>query len=259
MRCCIFGGSGFIGAWVTRLLAAQGREVVVIGRSPAPGRPIPAKAKYVTGTYADKAFLRRVLAGSDEVIDLVYSTHPQTSFADPLHDITDNLPPTVSLLQVAAEIAVKKLVLVSSGGTVYGLAGAIPVTEEHPTHPISPYGITKLAVEKYGLMFNHVYGLPVVIARPGNAYGEGQRPSTGQGFVAEAIARTLEDQVISLFGDKVLPPRKFDVPQNVLDSNKLVRATGWHPQIDFREGLERAWTAALRGRNAPTTPADGQT
>src|SRR6267154_449738 len=167
MRCCIFGGSGFIGAWVTRLLAAQGREVVVIGRSPAPGRPIPAKAKYVTGTYADKAFLRRVLAGSDEVIDLVYSTHPQTSFADPLHDITDNLPPTVSLLQVAAEIAV-----------------------------------TKLAVEKYGLMFNHVYGLPVVIARPGNAYGEGQRPSTGQGFVAEAIARTLEDQVISLFGDQ---------------------------------------------------------
>jgi len=56
----------------------------------------------------------------------------------------------------------------------------------------------------------------------------------------------------------VLPPRKFDVPQNVLDSNKLVRATGWHPQIDFHQGLERAWTAALLGRKAPTTPADGQ-
>src|SRR5258708_2912234 len=173
MRCCIFGGSGFIGAWVTRLLAAQGREVVVIGRSPAPGRPVPPKAKYVTGTYADKAFLRRVLAGSDEVIDLVYSTHPQTSLADPLHDITDNLPPTVSLLQVAAEIAVKKLVLVSSGGTVYGLAGAIPVTEEHPTHPISPYGITKLTVAKYGLMVKHVLCLPPRSPRPSKSIATG--------------------------------------------------------------------------------------
>jgi UDP-glucose 4-epimerase len=308
MRCCVFGGAGFIGSWVTGLLAARGREIVVIGRSPTPGRPIPPGAKYIPGTYADKAFLRRILTDVDEIIDLAYSTHPQTSFADPLHDIDDNLPPTVSLLQVAAELDIKKTVLVSSGGTVYGVAQSIPIAEDHPTHPISPYGITKLAVEKYGLMFNHVYGLPVSIARPGNAYGEGQRPAIGQGFIAEAIARILDNQAITVFGPQgtirdyihvgdvasgivavlergasgacynigtgtgrsnlevldaltplarssgydvrlqVSPSRKFDVPENVLDSRKLAGESGWRPQIGFRDGIEKAWKAALLDR-----------
>ena len=316
MRCCVFGGAGFIGSWVTSLLAARGREVVVIGRSPAPGRPLPAGAKYVSGTYADKVFLRRVLANVDEIIDLAYSTHPQTSFADPLHDIVDNLPPTVSLLQVATELDVRKIVLVSSGGTVYGIARSIPIAEDHPTYPISPYGITKLAVEKYGLMFNHVYGLPVSIARPGNAYGEGQKAAVGQGFVAEAIARILDNQAITVFGPhgtirdyihvgdvangivavlergasggcynigtgagrsnlevldaltplarksgyeirlQVSPLRKFDVPENVLDSSKLARESGWRPQIEFHAGVEKAWKAALLERNAPLDRAE---
>ena len=316
MRCCVFGGSGFIGSWVTSLLAARGRDIVVIGRNPAPGRSLPAGVKYVSGTYADKTFLRRVLAGAGEIIDLAYSTHPQTSFADPLHDIVDNLPPTVSLLQVATELDIGKIVLVSSGGTVYGIARSIPIAEDHPTYPISPYGITKLAVEKYGLMFHHVYGLPVSIARPGNAYGEGQRPAIGQGFVAEAIARVLDNQAITVFGPsgtirdyihvgdvasgivavlergasggcynvgtgtgrsnlevldaltplarsagyevrlQVSPPRKFDVPENVLDSSKLARESGWRPQVEFGDGMERAWKAALLDRTAPMDRAE---
>lgn len=311
MRCCIFGGTGFIGSRVSRLLASPGREVVVIGRSEVPARPLPAAVKYLCGTYADKSFVRRVLAGADEVVDLAYSTIPHTSFVDPVHDIVDNLPPTVGLLQVAAELRVGKFVLVSSGGTVYGVARALPITEDHPTYPISPYGITKLAAEKYASMFRHIYGLPVAIARPGNAYGEGQEPLTGQGFVAEAIARILEGEPISVFGPegtvrdyihvddvargivavlergasggcynigtgrgrsnrqvlealgplarrsgrkielRVLPPRKFDVPENVLDSTRLADVSGWRPEIEFGDGIERAWNAALRDRSAP--------
>jgi UDP-glucose 4-epimerase len=318
MRCCVFGGAGFIGSWVTKLLVARGREVVAIGRSAAPLRTLPAGVEYVSGTYADKVFLRRVLAGADEIVDLAYSTHPQTSFADPLYDIVDNLPPTVSLLQVATELDIRKVVLVSSGGTIYGIARSVPIAEDHPTYPVSPYGITKLAVEKYGLMFHHVYGLPVSIARPGNAYGEGQTPAIGQGFVAEAIARILDYQAITVFGPRgtirdyvhvsdvaggivavlergasgdcynigtgtgrsnlevldaltpharsagyeirpqVSPPRKFDVPESVLDSSKLAGESGWRPQVGFADGIAKAWRAALLDRTSPRDAADVQ-
>jgi UDP-glucose 4-epimerase len=84
---------------------------------------------------------------------------------------------------------------------VYGNAVRLPVTEDHPTNPISPYGITKLAVEKYALMYWKADALPVVCVRPANAYGEGQRPFIGQGFVATAIASILKGREVSIYGE----------------------------------------------------------
>ena len=96
----------------------------------------------------------------------------------------------------------QKLVLVSSGGTVYGNPSTVPVAEDHPTTPISPYGITKLAIEKYAAMYRLTAGLPVVCVRPGNAYGEGQRPFSGQGFIATAMASVIQGKEVVLFGER---------------------------------------------------------
>jgi UDP-glucose 4-epimerase len=79
---------------------------------------------------------------------------------------------------------------------------SLPINEEHPTDPISPYGITKLTIEKYGLMFHRLTGLPVVIVRPGNAFGPGQIPEAGQGFVATAIARVLSNREVTIYGQE---------------------------------------------------------
>jgi UDP-glucose 4-epimerase len=84
---------------------------------------------------------------------------------------------------------------------VYGHARSLPIKEDHPTDPVSPYGITKLAVEKYALMYWKTSSLPVVCVRPGNGYGEGQRAFAGQGFIATAIASVLEQRELSLFGE----------------------------------------------------------
>ena len=200
MRCCLIGGSGFIGSHLASLLAASGREITVVGRSAAPLRKLPPGTKYVSGDYGDLLLLQRLLSQSDEVIDLAYATVPQTSYADPIFDIQANLPPSASLLRCAAEAGLRRVVLVSSGGTVYGVANALPIGEDHPTDPISPYGITKLTMEKYGLMFHRLAGLPVVIVRPGNAYGPGQTPGAGQGFIATAIAHVLNHHEVTIYG-----------------------------------------------------------
>lgn len=199
-KCCVIGGAGFIGMHLTRLLVDSGREVVVLGRRTKPDSALPADAAYVSGDYGNRAVLREVLEGASAVIDLAYSTVPQTSFDDPIFDIVSNLPASVGLLQESVRAGVKKILLVSSGGTVYGAAGSLPIREDHPTNPISPYGITKLTIEKYAWMFGLVSGLPIIVVRPGNAYGEEQRGLTGQGFIATAMHSILQGREIEIFG-----------------------------------------------------------
>jgi UDP-glucose 4-epimerase len=106
----------------------------------------------------------------------------------------------VTLLKEAARHRLRKLVLVSSGGTVYGVARGLPISEEHATRPISPYGITKLAIENYGWMHHALLDVPVVVVRPGNAYGEGQRMLSGQGFIATAMQRIKAGEAVEIFG-----------------------------------------------------------
>lgn len=200
-KTCVIGGAGFIGTYVTRLLVSAGRDVTVLGRRSRPDVDVPPGVSYLSGDYGDLSVLRNALRGVDELVDLAYATVPQTSFNDPIFDIGANLPQSVQLLQEAAAMSVRKVVVVSSGGTVYGIANALPIAENHPTNPISPYGITKLTIEKYAGMFRLVSNLPVVIARPGNAYGEEQRAFAGQGFIAAAIHSIVRGEKIAIFGE----------------------------------------------------------
>lgn len=199
--CCVIGGTGFLGSYVVRALMEEGRKIVVVGRNEQPTRPLPAGVSYIPGDFGDKYFLRGILRGMDEVIDLAYATVPKTSYDNPVQDIFDNLPPAVTLLEVASSFNLDKVVLVSSGGVIYGHATESPINEGHPTNPISPYGITKLAIEKYARMFHVTQDLPVVCVRPANAYGESQRPYIGQGFVATAIASIQSRRQLTLFGE----------------------------------------------------------
>ena len=109
-------------------------------------------------------------------------------------------PKPSGFFDVCDKIGIKKIILVSSGGTVYGKTQQILINEDHPTNPISPYGISKMASEKYAMMFNELRGLPIICVRPGNAYGEGQLPNVGQGFISTAIASILMQREVIIFG-----------------------------------------------------------
>lgn len=195
----VIGGAGYIGRFLVQQLVATGRRVTVLGRSPAPRYGLPKGVAYVAGDFAQKDLVCGLLDAHHEVIHLAYATVPNTSFENPLADLLQNLPPTVQLFAEAADRGVK-LVLVSSGGTVYGEAIELPIRETHPTRPISPYGVTKLTLENYAYLYAKTHGLKFVCVRPSNAYGPGQRPFAGQGFIATAMASVMRGIPIKIFG-----------------------------------------------------------
>lgn len=197
----VIGGAGYIGSHLVSQLVVTGRRVTVLGRSAIPRYELPVGVNYVAGDFAQHELISRLLDAHQEVIHLAYATVPNTSFENPLADLLQNLPPTVQLFSEVAERGAK-LVLVSSGGTVYGEAVELPIRETHSTRPISPYGVTKLTLENYAYLYAATHGLKFVCVRPSNAYGVGQRPFVGQGFIATAIASTLQSMPIKIFGQR---------------------------------------------------------
>lgn len=195
----VIGGAGFIGSHLVPELINSGRTVTVLGRKKLPRYLLPERAKYVQGDFSELELICNLLDKHQEVIHLAYATVPNTSFDDPLSDLLQNLPPSVQLFKEMADRGIK-LILVSSGGTVYGQATQLPINETHQTKPISPYGVTKLTLENYAYLYAATHGLKFVCLRPANAYGIGQYPFTGQGFIATAIASVFAGNPIKIFG-----------------------------------------------------------
>ena len=199
MRTLVIGGGGYIGAHLVPQLVATGRRVTVLSRSEMRRNIVPEGVNYVSGDFAQHELICRLMDVHQEVVQLAYGSVPNTSYENPLADLLQNLPPAVQLFSEAADRGVK-FVLVSSGGTVYGEAEKFPLPETHPTKPISPYGVTKLTLENYAYLYAATRGLKFVCVRPSNAYGVGQRPFVGQGFVATAIASVMKGMAVKIFG-----------------------------------------------------------
>lgn len=198
-RTLIIGGAGYIGMHLVANLLATGRHVTVMGRSTVPRSPLPHGVDYCAGDFGERNLIGALLDKHQEVIHLAYATVPNTSFDNPLADLSQNLPPAVQLFSEVAQRG-GRLILVSSGGTIYGQADRLPMPEGHPTNPISPYGVTKLTLEKYAHLYAATHGLQVICVRPGNAYGVGQRPYIGQGFISTAMASMMHGQPVKIFG-----------------------------------------------------------
>jgi len=197
----VIGGAGYIGTHLIPDLLATGRRVTVLGRSASPLQKLPEGAAYVSGDFGQRDLIGGLLDRHQEVIHLAYATVPNTSFENPLADLLQNLPPTVKLFSELADRG-GKLVLVSSGGTIYGEAIKLPIREDHPTKPISPYGVTKLTLENYAYLYAVTHGLQFVCVRPANAFGVGQRPFLGQGFIVTAMASAMRGIPIKIFGQR---------------------------------------------------------
>jgi UDP-glucose 4-epimerase len=96
---------------------------------------------------------------------------------------------------------VERVIVTSSGGTVYGHAQMLPIPEDHPLLPIVPYGIAKSAIERYCAFYREQFDLDTRILRVANPYGPGQRVESGQGFIGTVYTRMLRGRSIELFGD----------------------------------------------------------
>ena len=199
----ITGGNGFIASHLVDTLAASGHKVTVLDVYPRPYDSLPRGVNFVQGTLQDIHLVRRTL--EDHRIELVYhaawANIHETALKDPVADVQTNLVASINLLSACQDTGVKRVIYLSSGGTVYGLPKHIPIPEDHPTNPINAYGITKLTVEKYLHMFHHLYGLEYTILRPSVPYGPRQNPFHHQGVVTVFIYKALIQEPITIFGD----------------------------------------------------------
>lgn len=204
MHILITGGNGFIGSHlVDRLVETHQHKVVVFDLYPRAYEPLPSDVVYIPGNLSDVGLVRRTLIdqGIEVVYHLAWATIHETALKNPSADVEQNLLPTLSLLDACRDSNVELVVFSSSGGTVYGIPKGFPVREDHPTDPINAYAVSKLAVEKYMQMYQHLYGLDYVIFRPSVPYGPRQNPRRRQGAVSVFTYHVLSDELIRIWGN----------------------------------------------------------
>lgn len=204
MKIVIFGGGGFIGSAIADRLLADGHELRIFERPRVePYRKfLPSESvEWITGDLMSHHDVGEAVTGMDMVFHLVSTTLPKSSNDDPIYDVETNLIATLQMLEAMREKQVSRIVFISSGGTVYGPPVYLPVDEAHPTEPQVSYGITKLAIEKFLLMYQHLHGMKTVILRVTNPYGERQRVETAQGAVGVFLHRALSGKPIQIWGD----------------------------------------------------------
>lgn len=201
MKVLVIGGCGFIGSHVVDTLLTKGVEVRVLDRKPERFRaPLPG-VDYVMCDLSDTAQIYEALTGIDAVVHLASTTVPATSNLDPAADINGNLVAMVRLLDVMRSVGVRKMIYLSSGGTVYGVPQSDPVKESHPLNPISSYGIVKVAIENYLFMEHKLHGLQHVVLRASNPYGPRQGHTGIQGLVGTHLWRLARNEPIEVWGD----------------------------------------------------------
>jgi len=197
----VLGGAGFIGSHLAEALARDGQRVRIFDRPHVDRLPQLQRFELFTGDFLNPQALAPAIAGAEVVFHLISTTLPKNSNDNPAYDVESNVLGTLRLLELCRRHKVRKLVFVSSGGTVYGPPRSTPVREDHPTEPICSYGVHNLMVEKYLQLEHHLHGLDYSVVRPPNLCGPRQRLDTAQGAVAVFLDRALRGEPIEIWGD----------------------------------------------------------
>lgn len=201
LRVLVLGGNGFIGSHVVDELLLAGYDVNILDKNPEKWRPPFPQVHYFLGNFSDTTLLAEALHGVDVVVHMISTTVPSTSNLDPVGDVQTNLVNTIKLLQLMQSCDIKRIVYISSGGTVYGIPSINPVPETHALNPICSYGIVKVAIEKYLGMYSHLEGLQPMIIRTANPYGPRQGHGNVQGVVATFMSHAFNRKKITVWGD----------------------------------------------------------
>jgi UDP-glucose 4-epimerase len=204
MRITVFGGGGFIGSAIADRLLKDGHQLRIFERprvEPYRQFSLDENVEWLVGDMMSVHDVSSAIDGVDAVFHLVSTTLPGSSNDDMIFDVESNLVVALRLLGAMVNQGVRRIVFISSGGTVYGNPVYLPIDEGHPTEPRVSYGITKLAIEKYLLLYQHLYGIKATILRVSNPFGQRQRVETAQGAVAAFLRRAIRNQPLEIWGD----------------------------------------------------------
>lgn len=203
MKILVTGGAGFIGSHIADAFIAHGHQVTIIDNLVTGRREnVNAQAAFHQIDIGDAGVAEIFERGHFEAVcHQAAQMDVRRSVADPRYDAEVNILGTLNLLQQCQKTGVKKFLFASTGGAIYGEQVRFPADEEHPTWPASPYGISKLACEKYIYFFAQAYGLRYVFLRYANVYGPRQNPHGEAGVVAIFSTRLLKGEQAVINGD----------------------------------------------------------
>lgn len=175
MKIAILGANGFIGRYLSDRISNTGNELVLFSRKFGPELEVlnqKENVSIVEGDFLDTEMLSEAVIGCDVVYHLISSSIPLTSWEQPLHELEQNIIPTIKFLGICSKESVKKIVFISSAGTVYGEFDGV-ADENTRLRPFSPYGISKVSIEFYLEYFRKKAGINYDIFRLSNLFGPG--------------------------------------------------------------------------------------
>ena len=207
MRVLVTGGAGFIGSRLVDRLVDRGDEVTVVDNlsrgDPANLADAGDRVRFIRGDVVDPAVVADAVAAAEaEVIfHLAAQVDVPASVRDPAADARTNILGTINVAEAARGTSTRKIVFTSSGGSIYGKPAVLPVTEDTPINPLSPYAVSKMSGELYLNAFSQLHGLACTHLALANVYGPRQDPHGEAGVVAIFVQRLLAGQPTKVFGD----------------------------------------------------------
>jgi UDP-glucose 4-epimerase len=203
MRALVTGGAGFIGSNLVKLLIDEGHEAVVLDNLSSGYRenvPAGRGVRFVEGDVRNAEALQAAIEGCEAVFHLAASVGNTRSIEHPLEDSSINVLGTLQVLEAARHGGVRKVVFSSSAG-IFGELKTVPIREDHPVEPDTPYGASKLGAEKLCLAYAKLYPLDCVCLRYFNVYGINQRYDAYGNVIPIFAHRALRGEPLLIHGD----------------------------------------------------------
>ncbi len=236
-RCLVVGGNGFLGARLADELAESGHEVSAFDRFSRGHQTFKsARVKRIVGDFLSRADLESAVNGQDFVFHFLSTTTPATADSEPTLDIRTNISQSVELLELAAEAGVSRFFYASSGGAIYGAQPDERYSEDMPLAPISPYGIGKLAVERYLEYFSMKNGLRSTSLRISNPYGANSNTSKRQGIIPIVLNRIQDGEPIVKLGDGSMVRDYIYVDDLIARVVRMLDTEPQHPVYNLGSG-----------------------
>jgi UDP-glucose 4-epimerase len=203
IKALITGGAGFIGSNIVKLLISKGHQIVVLDNLQTGYREnldAYPEAQLIEGDIRDEQVVDKAIQGVDVVFHLAASVGNKRSICYPIEDAEINVIGTLRILEAMRKHNIPKIVATSSAG-IFGELKTLPISEDHPIDPDSPYGATKLASEKLTLAYGKLYDIEAVCLRYFNVYGVNQRYDAYGNVIPIFAHRMLNNLPVTIFGD----------------------------------------------------------
>lgn len=258
MNILVTGGAGFIGSHVVDSYLQAGHAVVIIDDlSTGSMKNVNAEAQFyrldIRSEEVEEVFRRH---NFDVVNHHAAQMNVRKSVADPVFDASVNVVGSLNIFELARKYGARKIIFASTGGAIYGEQDHFPADEDHSLRPLSPYGVTKLASERYLFYYRQVHGLDYVILRYANIYGPRQNPLGEAGVVAIFCNKMLKGGEPIINGDGK-QTRDYTYVDDVVKANVLALGYARSNIFNVGTGIETSVNDvfhALRRSLNPSCP-----